>query len=168
MKLYQQLLDISKSLAEGQGQASYRRAVSTAYYSTFHCLAHHCADCLIGDDDATRPNKAWAEVYRALMHSKCAESCKRANSVDFPSEIRNFANNFVQLLEVRELADYDPNIKFSHLRVRHYVDLSERCIKSLESVSLVDRLAFSAWVLIHSGGVPSLRKRVIGGKTNFL
>ena len=84
-------------------QANLRRAVSTAYYAMFHCLAGTAADLLVG----RRRSPAWHRVYRALEHGRARTACegKRAMA-GFPSEIRNFAERFVTLQQKRHEADY--------------------------------------------------------------
>ena len=50
-------------------QSDLRRAVSTAYYALFHCLAGCCADLLVGDPGANRSLSAWNQTYRGLQHA---------------------------------------------------------------------------------------------------
>ena len=66
-------------------QADLRRAVSTAYYALFHCLAGTAADLLTG---ASR-GKEWHQVYRALEHGKARDACRQQAAMrTFPKEIR--------------------------------------------------------------------------------
>ena len=56
-------------------QSDLRRAVSTAYYALFHCLAICCANMLVGGPGASRSEAAWRQAYRALNHGakkRCA------------------------------------------------------------------------------------------------
>ncbi len=52
-------------------QANLRRAVSTAYYAVFHCLADAAANLFVGRSRGS----AWPRVYRALEHGKAKSAC---------------------------------------------------------------------------------------------
>ena len=52
-------------------QANLRRALSTAYYAVFHCLAATAADALMGKGR----NDAWHQTYRALEHGSARRAC---------------------------------------------------------------------------------------------
>ena len=54
-------------------QADLRRAVSTAYYALFHCLAATAADLLTGSSRSPE----WHQVYRALEHGKARSACRQ-------------------------------------------------------------------------------------------
>ena len=64
------LIEAARTLVESGGaaptQARLRRAVSTAYYATFHTLAASSADLFIG----TERSPAWHRAYRALDHGR--------------------------------------------------------------------------------------------------
>lgn len=149
-------------------QAALRRAVSTSYYAVFHSLAKLAADALIGSTKASRPNKAWVEVYRGLGHGTCLDACKRASDIEFPDDLKDFADAFVQLQEARHSADYDPMIRLSKEDARLFISLADRSIASLKCCSTTDRKAFATWVLITSRGVKDARKRVRDGRVRDL
>ena len=108
------LLATADDLIAGRGrnrkprQANLRRAVSTAYYAMFHCLAQCCADTLVGSAGSNRSKHAWRQVYRAVEHKGTSKKCKRGEIHEFPKEVEDFANVFVSLQEKRHSADYDP------------------------------------------------------------
>ena len=141
-------------------QASLRRAISTAYYAVFHALAKLCADRLVGATKVTRPNKAWVEVYRGLIHGECVSACQGARNVNFPESLKNFADAFVQLQRARETCDYDPMARPTKREALFYVSLAERSIAALKAVPAKDQIAFATWVLITSKGAKSARVRV--------
>ena len=85
-------------------QADLRRAVSTAYYALFHCLAAAAADLLTG---SSRRGPEWHQVYRAPEHGKARSACQQQGVMrTFPTAIRNFAETFVDLQGARHAADY--------------------------------------------------------------
>lgn len=125
-----------------------RRAVSTAYYAMFHCLARNCADQLIGGRNAARSNPAWRQVYRALDHGAARRACERPHVISkFPKGIEDFANIFSSLQEKRHIADYDPDEKFYKSSATLDIDAAEDAIRRFEAEGIKDRRAFAALVL---------------------
>lgn len=157
-----QFLATSKTLVETSPEDSgaLRRAISTAYYAVFHALARMCADALVGDVEADRPNKAWVEVYRGLDHGKCKNACAGAKNVAFPQELRDFADAFGQLQSIRHQADYDPTFEPNSKEASFYIALADKNISTLNAVKQIDRKAFSAWVLITSQGAVKARQQI--------
>src|SRR5690625_3909949 len=154
IRLADGLIATSSALQQAGGrrpkQADLRRAVSGAYYAVFHELARTCADVLVGATKRNRPNKAWVEVYRGLEHGAVKDACRRANKIDFPQEIKDFAEAFGQLQSVRHQADYDPMIRFTKLCALACITLSQDSIDALKGAPKSDRVAFATWVLIPS------------------
>ena len=142
------LIEAARDMTEsGRGrptQAKLRRAVSTAYYAMFHCLAGCAANLLIG---RTR-KPAWHQTYRALEHGKARNACedKRAMAV-FPQEVRGFAKAFVLLQKARQHADYALDGRYSKLDVLGAIDMAERTIAGFAQTDAEHRRAFVAHVL---------------------
>lgn len=132
-------------------QSNLRRAVSTAYYSMFHCLASCCADTLVGSRSADRSKPAWRQVYRALEHRLAKERCKNQDKIKkFPKEVEDFANAFVSLQEKRHSADYDPFSQFTKLEVKSDIASTRDVIKRFRAVPIKDRRAFAVFVLFKT------------------
>jgi hypothetical protein len=141
-------------------QGQLRRAISTCYYAVFHALAKLCADSLIGSTKASRPNNAWVEVYRGIGHGLCKDACFRAKTIPgFPPELHDFSDAFIQLLDARENADYNPLVRPTKQDALFFVSLARKSISALRGVRSVDKRAFAAWVLITSPGAMAARKR---------
>ena len=106
------LLQIATDLAEINTRRPRRadlcRAVSTAYYALFHCLAHTCADSLAGSTGTVGNRPMWRRAYRALEHRQAKARCENVPTW-FPEEIRDFGQTFADLQSKRHLADYDPD-----------------------------------------------------------
>ena len=71
----------ARSLVGQQGagrprETDLRRAVSTAYYGLFHCVASSGADLLVGGKQADRSERAWRQAYRALNHGQAKNRCR--------------------------------------------------------------------------------------------
>ena len=131
-------------------QASLCRAVSSAYYSLFHCLAKTCADLLMGGVGAAKSREAWRQTYRALDHGAAKAACKHTAIVSlFPKPVEDFANAFVSLQVKRHTADYDPKAKFSKSEVKNDVLLARQAIDDFGKATMKDRRAFAAHVLFR-------------------
>ena len=136
-------------------QSNLRRAVSTAYYAMFHCLASCCANSFVGGPNADRSKPAWRQAYRALEHGLARSNCKNKSFISkFPREIENFANAFVALQEKRHLADYDPSARFSKHEVRREIAAARAIIEGFQAVRAKHRRAFAVYVLFRTRAEP--------------
>ena len=125
-------------------QADLRRAVSTAYYALFHCLAAAAADLLTGGDRVPE----WHQVYRALEHGKARIACQQQGVMRaFPTEIRDFAEVFVDLQKARQQADYALDGEYSKLDVRAMINAVEDAIERFEQANARHRRGFVVHVL---------------------
>ena len=145
------LMEVARALAEpGDAtptQAGLRRAVSTAYYAMFNCLAMSAADLFIG----TERSPAWHRTYRALEHGRARSACRQAQTMpEFPAEIRDFADAFVELQMARQQADYAlDTAAYRTSDVLGYVVSAERAISPFERAAVEARRAFAAHVLFR-------------------
>ena len=131
-------------------QANLRRAVSTTYYALFHCLAGNCADMMVGEPGSGRSEPAWNQAYRALEHRTAKDRCRNQEKIRrFPSQIGRFANQFANMQEKRERADYDPVGTFQQSPVIEDINLSEHAIAQFRQAPERDRRAFAVYVLLN-------------------
>ena len=127
-------------------QANLRRAVSTAYYAMFHCLAGAAADLLIG----RRRSPAWHQVYRALEHGRAKTACRHQQAMQgFPPEIRDFANTFAALQDARHQADYALDVRYDKSDVLVAIERAETVIARFEQADIQHRRGFAAHVLFR-------------------
>ena len=145
------LIEAARTLAESDGapptQARLRRAVSTAYYAMFHCLAASAADLFIG----TVRNAAWHRAYRALEHGRARSACLRGQVMrEFPAEIRDFAEVFVVLQKARQQADYALDTDaYEKSDVLRRIAAAERAISQFEQADVDARRSFATHVLFR-------------------
>ena len=108
------LLRIATDLAEANTgrprRADLCRALSTAYYAMFHCLACTCADRLAGRAGTVGSRSMWRRVYRTPEHRQAKTRCESMPS-SFPDEVQEFGHVFSVLQNKRHLADYDPDYR---------------------------------------------------------
>lgn len=147
-------IDAARQLAEHERgkpkQVMLRRALSTAYYATFHCLAKCCADLMVGGTNALRSKPAWRQAYRALEHGFAKSQCKDTNIIGrFPQDVQDFATTFVELQIKRHSADYDPHASFTKSEVETDISKAETAINAFSRVPIKHRRAFCAWVLFR-------------------
>lgn len=130
-------------------QTDLRRAVSTAYYALFHCLAACCADLLVGGGGSDRSATAWERTYRALEHGVARRRCQAANIREFPPAIQQFADLFVDMQGKRHLADYASAGNFpKRIVLRDISDVAE-AIARFQQVPSKDRRAFAVYLLLN-------------------
>ena len=145
------LIETARSLAEtGRGrpaQARLRRAVSTAYYAMFHCLAASAADLFIGK----KRGPAWHRTYRALEHGTARNACQQGRSMlEFPVAVRNFAKTFVMLQAQRQQADYALDVDaYQKSDVLEHVTSAELAIRQFEQADVDARRGFAVHVLFR-------------------
>ena len=154
-----QALDFVRTARELAGSAmvgrppetDLRRAVSTAYYALFHCVAACCANMLVGGASAARSQPAWRQAYRALQHATARKRCENNNVLTrFPVEVQDLANLFVDMQKKRHRADYDPDPSFSwsRLSVMQDIDETEDAIRRFSRAPTKDRRAFAVYLLL--------------------
>ena len=145
-----ELIEAARVLTEsGPGrptQARLRRAVSTAYYAVFHCLAATAADLFIGP---TR-GPAWHRAYRALEHGRARRACQEPAVREFPEEVRDFAEAFVAMQKARQRADYALDTDdYQESDVLVYIAAAELAIGQFEQVDIEARRGFAALALFR-------------------
>lgn len=148
-----QLLAAARLLLEaardGRDSAYARRAMSTAYYAMFHCLARMCADHLAVDRGVPLRPGTRQTVYRALQHGRTKRRCTNRGMIStYPKALRAFARGFVELQRKRHLADYDPTAVIEASEAGDDIDHAERLIRGLQSVQDADLRDFALRVLL--------------------
>lgn len=153
------LLDAAHELTLGgvqpKPEAHLRRAVGTAYYAVFHCLARAAADAFIGGAQAAHP--AWSLVYRAFDHRFAKNRCGNDEAMrrfGIGSELRGFATTFVYLQNRRHIADYKPRLdpgkaeeRFDATEVFADIEQAREAIELMDRTAAPDRRAFAAYLL---------------------
>ena len=142
------LLETARRLAQPgvsqPTQADLRRAVSTAYYALFHCLAAAAADLLTGSDRSPE----WHQVYRAPEHGRARSACRQQGVMrTFPTAIRNFAETFADLQGARHEADYALEGRYLKPDVLAITTRAEEAIDRFEQADVRHRRGFAVHVL---------------------
>ena len=137
------LFRIATNLAEANTgrprRADLCRAVSTAYYALFHCLAHTCADRLAGHAGTVGNRPMWRRVYRALEHRQARTRCANMPS-SFPEGVQEFGQAFSVLQSKRHFADYDPDFRVGKSEVTAAINDARTAIdRFLETPASVRR-----------------------------
>ena len=147
------LMEVARALAESESgdapptQARLRRAISTAYYAMFHCLAASAADLFIG----SARSSAWHRTYRALEHGRARSACRQAQTMpEFPAGVRDFAKVFVVLQKARQEADYALDAPaYQKSDVLGYMASAEIAVRQFEQAAVDARRSFVAHVLFR-------------------
>ncbi len=131
-------------------QANLRRAVSTAYYALFHCLAENCADMLVGPSGTGRRESAWQQAYRALQHGTLRARCDNSRMMGtFPAEIQKLGEQILYMQPKRERADYHPSETLEQPSVILDIEETEQRIHDFRQANERDRRAFAVYVLLN-------------------
>lgn len=134
-----------------QSQTHLKRAVSTAYYAMFHAVCANAATLLTDEIDEPAAPTAWLQAYRGPEHTHVRNQCRNAGLMaPFPPEIRNFAQNFVQIQSYRNQADYNPRSDFSRSDVLEIIADAERAINQLSYASAGPRRVFAITILLRN------------------
>ena len=148
------LIQAAKDLVENANpddphNSHFRRAISTAYYALFHCLAESSANLLAGEDPANRSRRAWQQAYRALNHGAVRNRRNRREfKTEFPQETQDFAKVFVEMLDRRNSADYIPTASLSKLDAQHAINDAENAINNFMSIDSGERRNFALYLLL--------------------
>ena len=148
------LIQAAKDLVESADaddphNSHFRRAISTAYYALFHCLAESSANLLAGEHPANRSQRAWRQTYRALNHGAVRNrGARREFKTEFPQEIQDFAEVFVEARGRRNRADYDPTEPFSKLDAQHAINDAENAINDFMSIDSGEKRNFALYLLL--------------------
>ncbi|MGP9820632.1 hypothetical protein ACTZWW_11500 [Salinarimonas sp. NSM] len=143
------LIATARTLVRGRRgrprQANLKRAVSTAYYATFHAVARICANALVGASKAR--TDAWVLTYRGLQHGFAKDVLARRDTRAMHGGVHEFASAFVLLQEMRHQADYDPRASFTPAEAIAAIDDAESGIAALAAVPAAIRLDLAARLL---------------------
>lgn len=129
-------------------ETNLRRAVSTAYYAMFHCMATSGADLLVGGQSSKRSLPAWRQAYRALDHQVACRRCRKTTVRRFPKAIQGFAITFAVMHDKRNAADYDPLATFFKSDVIASISSAEQAIFGFQGAPKEDQRAFMVFVML--------------------
>jgi hypothetical protein len=150
MTLHQDLLDQANHLAIYESgkpkQAALRRAVSAAYYSMFHLLVSEGTAILGSKIGAPARAKLRRSFAHADMKIVCVTYVKATTAANFNDqiapllsfpiapEIKRVALAFMELQELRHLADYDLSVKFNRYQTMSLVKQVEAAFADWQAV----------------------------------
>ena len=147
---HEALLDTaSKLVDEYESESDLRKAVSTAYFAMFHCVAFSCANVIAGDPDPDADPSPWRHVYRAVEHRQVKDQCKQLRNFKLLPHLQLFADEFVRLQGRRHAADYDPYADFGYDDASGDVFMAAVSIDSFWHAAEPDRRSFVSWVMFR-------------------
>ena len=129
--------------------AAIRRAISTAYYASFHALTASNADVLIGPVQNQLTADAWIRIYRGLNHNH-VKTQLRQNRSNFSADSKIFADLFWDLQNERHNADYNPRATFTAQTATTWLNKTEAAITDFLQTSRSERVSIAILTLIRS------------------
>jgi hypothetical protein len=139
-------------------QVDIRRAISVAYYATFHATITAAADQFIGVTN--RDTSRYGLVYRSVSHAWLRDFCKdvqkptlsnkfkpHAPSNGFGPSITAFAAAVVELQEKRHAADYDVMIRMNKSDAVLAISTAKAALRRFDKASKAIRLAYLTLLL---------------------
>jgi hypothetical protein len=102
---YRQFIQVALLLVSvpDPSEIELRRAISTLYYAAFHRIMRMVADSLAAGCEGEGP---WLRLYRSLDHRSTWKRLIKAS--ERQPRLRVCAEQYAQLLDDRQKADYDP------------------------------------------------------------
>jgi hypothetical protein len=126
-------------------QGNLRRAVSTTYYALFHFLVDRSSRFFMGKGDEREPLRRL--LARAYTHTEMMSVARTFHGGNVPAgvvrmvgaspvapELRTLAGLFIQLQDLRHLADYDLVETFARNDVVDLIDLVEESIRNWAAI----------------------------------
>ena len=129
--------------------AAVRRAISTAYYATFHALSANNAEVLVGAASDRLTADAWIQIYRGLNHNQARVQLQQ-NRARLSVDAQVFAKLFADLQDERHSADYNPVATFTAEAATNWLDKTEASITNFLQTSRSERAAIAALTLIRT------------------
>jgi hypothetical protein len=141
-------------------QVDIRRAISAAYYATFHATITAAVDQFVGVTN--RDTSRYGLVYRSVSHSWLRDLCKEvqkqtpsnkfkpyAPSNGFGSNINAFAAAVAELQEKRHAADYDVMIRMNKSDAALAISTARAALRRFNKASKARRVAFLSVLLFQ-------------------
>lgn len=156
--LFFQAETLARLDAKRPKQANLRRAVSSAYYAVFHYLVHEACCLQIGTQHGQAPFRH--VLGRAFTHTVMKQACtsfgggtlKDAVIKGLPrnpaghyvilTAIQDIAETFVELQEIRHLADYDLTERFRRSDVLALIEQARNHVEKFASLPSADDKKF--------------------------
>ena len=128
----------SQAATPPPSEADLRRATSTAYYAMFHTLAASNAGLIAGPPQSDLPSQAWERVYRGPDHRRARNNLRAVLGQLSPNG-ENFARTFIDLQDLRQEADYNPNFSITGTRSLNLIKLAETAISTFTQLTEEER-----------------------------
>lgn len=134
---------VPQAAAFPTSQADMRRAISTAYYAVFHTLASSNAELIAGQPQSNMSSYAWERVYRRLDHGR-AQNNLRAVLNQLSPNGENFARTFIDLQNLRQEADYNPNAPIARSDTVNIIAQAQAAISDFARLTQEERRLLAA------------------------
>ena len=162
-----ELLLVARTLSDANvsppSDAALRRAVSTVYYALFHKVLRAAARRFMGP--GMEASAGYALLYRSFDHGHMRAICQALNVTTLRDTLkhqlgrsavsphmREFADSFIALQELRHLADYDPLVEFQPSDVASLVDAASVAMAAFDRVLPSEQADVLALMMVRARG----------------
>ncbi len=158
--LFEQAEKLITIQAGSPRQVDIRRAISAAYYATFHATITAAVDQFIGITN--RDTSRYGLVYRSVSHAWLRDLCKEVQKSNpsnkfkpyapgsgFGSDITAFAAAVAELQEKRHAADYDIMIRMNKSDAILAISTAKAALRRFGRASKATRVAFLSVLLFQ-------------------
>ena len=135
--LLQQAFDLVHKDSANPTQADLRRAVSSAYYAVFHLLVSETT--LHWSRDSSRD--ALGRMFEHSLMKKASSRISDSKQFPFVGEdpvvvggLRTVAQSFVELQDLRHVADYDNATQWTHSETLREVTIAAGVFSAWQSI----------------------------------
>jgi uncharacterized protein (UPF0332 family) len=156
--LFEQAEELISPSSGRPRQVDVRRAISAAYYATFHAMITAATDYFVGVTN--RDESRYGLVYRSVGHGWIRELCEEVQKQTLRSKFRryappkgfgvdiaDFATAVVELQEKRHAADYDVMIRMNRSDAIVAIAQARAALGRFDKASQAERLAFLSLLL---------------------
>lgn len=146
------MLDQAEALVEQnpRSSAAKRRAISSAYYASFHMLMWVCAREVLPEEDVG--SDAFGRVYRSIDHGPVKNAFLAKGSLEQIDSLQQIRTDFIQLQDARMLADYAPprpNL-FARATAKEHIARARSLVSRLKNLNDKDRQTLAIHLLFQA------------------
>lgn len=142
-----QLLNLADELAKPDEPIKNRKAISIAYYATFHALCEMIADTLVEDKTSSLYEKLYRHIDHKIFENDKAFEIEKTD----PDVFKIIKTSLQNLKQERETADYQSASKINSFDAKQPVSTAQKTIALIRNLNQEQRRILALNILIGGG-----------------